>query len=261
MISLFALACRRGSTNWNASTSKHLLSTKSREWKPKTAQVRYGDLRQFFNWCLDEREVEVHPMVRMKPPTVPEIPVSVVADADLRRLLKACEVATFEQRRDAALLRLFMDFGLRLGEVAGLMVDDVDFDLQVVVVRGKGRRSRSVPFSPKTAQALDRYLRARLTHPQREMPTLWLGTRGRLTDSGVTQLLRRRCHQAGIDLLHPHQLRHAAAHMWLAKGGGETNAMQIFGWKSRQMLNRYGASAADERARDEHRRLAPGDRV
>lgn len=230
-------------------------------WRPKTAQVRYGDLRQFFNWAVDEGEIEVHPMARMKPPTVPEVPVPVVSDADLLRLLKACEGRTFENRRDTALLRLLIDCGLRLGELTALHEDDIDFDAEVVVVLGKGRRPRSVPFASKTGQAVERYLRVRRTHPNSALPYLWLGSKGRFTDSGVSQVLRRRCADAGINRIHPHQLRHTAAHTWLVLGGGETDAMRIFGWKSRQMLNRYGASAADERARDAYRRLAPGDRL
>ena len=78
-------------------------------WRPETAQVRYGDLRQFFNWLLEEGEIPSHPMARMKPPTVPEVPIPVVPDADLRRLLKSCEGAGFEERRDMALLRVLRE--------------------------------------------------------------------------------------------------------------------------------------------------------
>jgi hypothetical protein len=59
------------------------------------------------------------------------------------------------------------------------------------------------PLISKTAQDLDRYLRARRSHPRHDLPNLWLGSKGKLTDSGVAQVLRRRCLDAGISQLHP----------------------------------------------------------
>lgn len=148
-------------------------------------------------------------MARMKPPIVPEVPVPVVSDDDLKRLLRACNGKTFEDKRDVAILRVFIDTGIRLAECSGLRREDVDLQEEVLHVTGKGRRPRAVPFGAKTGVALDRYLRLRLRlrHSQADSPALWLGPKGGLTDSGIAQMLERRCLQAGIEKVHPHQLR------------------------------------------------------
>lgn len=238
-----------------------------------TVARRFRTLQQFYRWAAAEDEVAVDPTAKMPTPKVPLQPPPIISADDLARLLAACTTprlgpgratptdgrATFENRRDAAIIQLLATTGCRSSELMMLQVADVDMANATFTVMGKGRRARVVALMPKAADALDRYLRQRRRHPHANLHALWLGVRGPLTNSGLRQLLERRCHDAGLEPINPHRFRHTFAHNAKARGMQDGDLMAIAGWQSPQMLHRYGASAAAERARESHLRFFGND--
>ena len=228
-----------------------------------TIRTRWRGLRRFTSWLVAEDILANDPLAGIVVDKPEPPPVPILTDEELTALINACKGKGFNDLRDAAVIRLLIDCGLRVSELTGIDTKDLDLDAESVEVTGKGSRVRVAYFGSKTGLALDRYLRARRAHRHATDPALFLGERGRFTPDGVRERLKVRAERAGLDarLVHPHRFRHTHAHDFLLAGGQERDLMRLLGWRSEGMLSRYGASAADHRAMQAARRLKRGDRV
>jgi site-specific recombinase XerD len=245
----------------NRAAIREWLAVLSDTHEPGTVKMRYRGLFRFCSWLVEENELDSNPMSTLSPPTLKVKPVPVISDDELAALLKACAGKEFGHRRDEALIRLLLDCGVRISEACGLRVDDLDLDQGMAIVRGKGNKVRPVYFSARTTRALDRYVRKRAAHRWAHLDSLFLTQRGALSPDGARDRVKLRGLMAGIDDLHPHRFRHTFAHDFLMSGGQERDLKRLAGWSSDVMLERYGASAADARAKAAAQRLKRGDRV
>jgi site-specific recombinase XerD len=229
--------------------------------EPATARLRLAAIRQFSAWLAGEGETTQDELLGMKLPKLRTKVIEPLTEDDIKSLMKVCSGRDFRDVRDAAILRLVIETGMRAGEVIALRVTDIDARSGVAIVRkaknGKGRR---VSFGPHTAQAVDKYLRQRRAHRLAGTSALWLGAGGKAFGyPALRKALLERAKAAGISGFHPHLLRHTFASRWLAAGGSEGGAMAQGGWSERAMLDRYTQATSEVRAAEEARRLGLGD--
>jgi site-specific recombinase XerC len=105
-------------------------------------------------------------MGRIKPPIVPEKPILVVTDQSVKTLFASCQGKDFVSQRDTAIIRVLFDPGARLSEMANLAVTDIDFDMRLLDVFGKGGRSLLTGRPPWVTET-------RATHRISTAPTRW----------------------------------------------------------------------------------------
>jgi site-specific recombinase XerC len=223
---------------------------------PSSAATRHRSLQQLFGWLDADGEIDRSPMAKTRPPKIPDKPVPVLPDDNVRRLLADCAGKDFRDRRDLAIIRLFLDTGMRLEGMASLRysggdpeASDVDLRSRVVRITAKGRREPVLPIGAKSARDIDRYIRVRAGHPRAADAWLWLGTKGRLTTSGVYQMIKDRGAAVGLPDLHPHQLRHTFSHDWQVSGVAAAASFSRSGERSLPAVQR--AALGQARSRDD----------
>jgi integrase/recombinase XerD len=155
---------------------------------------------------------------------------------------RACENTRSTALRDRAIVILLVDTGIRASELCGLTLRDADFRNHRIVVMGKGRKERHVPISPRTEQALWRYLATR-EDKKPVAPLFATSTGNRLDRFSLHGLLELAGNRAGVEGVHPHRFRHTFAITFLRNGGNVFALQRILGHESLTMVNKYLAIA------------------
>jgi site-specific recombinase XerD len=185
------------------------------------------------------------------PETTPKAPPS----TDVRKTIDALDETTFTGLRNRTIVHLAFDTGMRLQEMRGLDVEDVDLAEGFILVRGKGRKERHVPFGRESKKTLWRYLKQRARRAREA--ALFLNRSGyRLGYNGYKSVFRR----LGLKSVSAHKLRHAFALNYIENGGDGFSLQRILGHTTQQMTGRY-VNMAKGSVKRQHDRFAPGDRI
>ncbi|MGN7200883.1 tyrosine recombinase XerC [Arthrobacter sp. SAFR-044] len=198
-----------------------------------TLARRSATARVFTAWALREELIDTDPALRLRAPKREGSLPGVLQAAQLTRLLDGLETSATEGEplavRNRAIVELLYATGVRVGELAGLDVDDLDPDRRTLQVIGKGNKERTVPFGVPAAVAVDDWLRRGRPALAKDHsgPALFLGVRGRRIDQRQVRALVNTLFEALGDTSAsgPHALRHSAA-THLLDGGADLRAVQ-----------------------------------
>ena len=226
--------------------------------KPATVSIRYRSVNRFFGWCVTEEERSDNPMDRVDPPRIPSEIQAYYQPDDVEKVVKSIGRSTPHNLRDAAMVMVLYDSGVRAAELCGMKAEDLDWRDRTILVTGKASKQRRVSIGSKSAMAIERYLRKRGT----KSDWLWLGSGSMpLNTNGLRMMLQRRFKDAGVKFRGAHAFRRGFAMEYLAAGGQEGDLKELGGWQDYAMVSRYAKANAGERAIAAHKKLSPGDRL
>jgi integrase/recombinase XerC len=196
-------------------------------------------LRSVFKYLMREGAVDANPARGVATPKGEKHLPSVLQTSDVALLLEQPDTTTALGARDRAWLELLYASGLRIGELVGIDVDDVELRARLVKVRGKGSKERIVPFGSKAEEALRAWMAVRQVQP--EQHALFTNYRGeRITARSVRRLFERYVRAAALRAgVSPHTLRHSFATHLLNAGADLRGIQELLGHASLSTTQKY----------------------
>jgi integrase/recombinase XerC len=220
---------------WLASLYSHQLSA-------LTLRRKLAAVRGLFRYLLREGLVSVNVARLVRTPKAPQKLPEVMSADQVNALIDGVPADKLERPhpvRDRAIFELLYGCGVRVSELAGLNLHDLDRSERWLRVRGKGRKERQVPMPGKAAEALERYLGERPV--VRDEPAVFLNHRnGRLTDRGIRGIVKLYAtFVSGDPSIHPHSFRHAYATHLLADGADLRAIQELLGHARLSTTQKY----------------------
>lgn len=198
-------------------------------YAPSSVERAASAMKGFHRFMVADQMTEAHPTSDLPLPEKPRRLPDVISQEQAQELLDQPWPETARGQRDRAMLEVLYGCGLRVSELCGLDLGDVDLDEEVLRAFGKGEKERLVPVMGTAARALRSYLdcwRGQLASPRRPTAAVFLNARGsRISRQAVYKTVERAGAVVGIEGLHPHTLRHSYA-THLLEGGADLRVVQ-----------------------------------
>jgi len=225
-----------------------------------TVARRIAALRSWFRFLCRQSALTVNPAEGVRSPRRDKILPHFLSAQDVERLLAAPKGDEPLSKRDKAILETLYSAGLRVGELAGLNLDDLDLESATVTVRGKGKRERLALLGIPAQKALREWLQRRteLITPARKQPAVFLNQRGgRLTVRSVGRMLEKYLALAGLDpRTSPHTLRHCFATHLLDAGADIRGVQELLGHRHLTTTQIY-THVSTQRLQDSYQKAHP----
>ncbi|MEO8658002.1 MAG: tyrosine-type recombinase/integrase [Bryobacteraceae bacterium] len=210
---------------------------------PTSIRRKLAAVRGLFQFLLREKLIEVNFAKLARTPKAPKTVPRVMTAEQTNNLVDAVGAGKLEQphpARDLALFELLYGCGLRVSELVGLNLTDIDHSERWLRVRGKGRKERQVPFAGKAAEALAAYLAVRTPRLADEAAVFLNHTGNRLSDRGARGIVKRYAIALGDDpSVHPHSFRHAYATHLLSDGADLRSIQELLGHARLSTTQKY----------------------
>lgn len=223
----------------------------------ESIRTYYRHIRAFIRWCHAEGLLARDPTERVKMPPPPKHAPKDIDDQDFWKMVKVASESGKMPERDKALILLLGDTGARAGGIVGLTIDRVNLDYQVVEMIEKGEKSRIIPISLVTVDALREWLSVRPDIA--DEPNVFLSYQGHaLTVFGLYQAVKRIADRAEVTgRSNPHAFRHFFGRKWIESGGDISPLSDMLGHSQIHITKQFYLRYNVETMRKEHRQHSP----
>ena len=206
---------------------KYLAHLRTQHLKPRSVARKLSSLRSFFRFLQKEGLIQENPAVLLMTPKLDKSLPKFLSENEMVALIESPGLEKPAGKRDRAILETLYSSGIRVSELVGLNVDQVDFISNIIRVMGKGKKERLVPIGEKALDALKAYLDARHV-PNR---ALFLNKNGtRLSDRSVRNIINKYILSASLRMnVSPHVLRHSFATHLLERGADLRSVQELLG--------------------------------